>query len=170
MTLEDYVRNNTLNDEIRINCIRQILYIMSEVHRRDIIHRDISANNIFIIAGMLKIADFGLGKDLNVFNSHNTFLTRGVGQCIYCAPEQFMMLKDGNKVSDVYSLGRVINFIMTSDPRDSHHIFRNVAEKATNDSAAYRYADAGQLSSFFEKAITYRQQEDIQKRVEEKIQ
>lgn len=70
ITLEDYVRNNTLSDEIRINCIRQILYIMSEVHKRDIIHRDISANNIFIIAGMLKIADFGLGKDLNVFNSH----------------------------------------------------------------------------------------------------
>lgn len=169
ITLEDYVRNNTLSDEIRINCIRQILYIMSEVHKRDIIHRDISANNIFIIAGMLKIADFGLGKDLNVFNSHNTFLTRGVGQYIYCAPEQFMMLKDGNKLSDVYSLGRVINFIMTGDPRDSHHVFRNVAEKATNDSAAYRYADASQLSSFFEKALTYQQQEDNRERVEEKI-
>lgn len=169
ITLEDYVRNNTLSDEIRINCIRQILYIMSEVHRRDIIHRDISANNIFIISGMLKIADFGLGKDLNVFNSHNTFLTRGVGQYIYCAPEQFMMLKDGNKLSDVYSLGRVINFIMTGDPRDSHHIFRNVTEKATNDSAAYRYADASQLSAFFEKAITYHQQEDNRVRVEEKI-
>lgn len=170
ITLEEYVRNNTLNDEIRINCIRQILYIMSEVHRRDIIHRDLSANNIFIVAGMLKIADFGLGKDLNVFNSHNTFLTRGVGQYIYCAPEQFMMLKDGNKLSDVYSLGRIINFIMTGDPRDSHHIFRSVAEKATNDSSAYRYADAAQLSSFFEKAIAYRQQEDNQKRVDEKLQ
>lgn len=170
ITLEQYVRNNDLSDEIRINCIRQILYIMSEVHRRDIIHRDISANNIFIIAGMLKIADFGLGKDLNVFNSHNTFLTRGVGQYIYCAPEQFMMLKDGNKRSDVYSLGRVINFIMTGDPRDSHHIFRSVAEKATADSSEYRYADAVQLSAFFEKAIIYCQQEDNQKRVEEKLQ
>lgn len=142
---------------------------MSEVHRRDIIHRDIIANNIFIISGMLKIADFGLGKDLNVFNSHNTFLTQGVGQYIYCAPEQFMMLKKGNKLSDVYSLGRVINFIMTGDPRDSHHIFRNVAEKATNDSSVYRYADAAQLSSFFEKAIAYRQQKDNQERVEEKV-
>lgn len=169
ITLEDYVRNNTLNNEIRINCIRQILHIMSEVHKRDIIHRDISANNIFVIAGMLKIADFGLGKDLNVFNSHNTFLTRGVGQYIYCAPEQFMMLKDGNKLSDVYSLGRVINFIMAGDPRDSHHIFRNVAEKATNDSAAYRYADASQLSTFFEKAVAYQQQEDNRERVEGKI-
>ena len=72
--------------------------------------------------------------------------TNAVGQFYYCAPEQFMMLKDGDKRSDVYSLGRVINFIMTGDPRDSHHIYRNIAEKATNSDAAYRYADAGQLS------------------------
>lgn len=169
ITLEKYVRGNSLTDEIRINCIRQILYIMSEVHKRDIIHRDISANNIFIVAGMLKIADFGLGKDLNVFNSHNTFLTRGLGQYIYCAPEQFMMLKEGDKQSDVYSLGRVINFIMTGDPRDSHHIFRSVAEKATNDSPAYRYADAVQLSAFFEKALSYHQQGENQERIEFKI-
>lgn len=169
-TLEKYILSNTLTDEIRINCIRQILFVMTEVHKRDIIHRDISANNIFIISGMIKIADFGLGKDLNIFNSHNTFLTRGVGQYAYCAPEQFMMLKDGDKQSDVYSLGRVINFIMTGDPRDSHHMFRNVAEKATNDSAAYRYADAGQLSVFFEKAVSYQSQKENQERIDKKIQ
>lgn len=170
MTLEKYVRDNKLTDAIKINCIRQVLFVMTEVHKHDIIHRDISANNIFIMSGMVKIADFGLGKDLNIFNSHNTFLTKGVGQYAYCAPEQFMMLKDGDKRSDVYSLGRVINFIMTGDPRNSHHIFRNVAEKATNDSAAYRYADAGQLSIFFEKAVVFRMQTENQERIDEKIQ
>lgn len=169
-TLEKYILNNSQTDKTKINCIRQILFIMTEVHRRDIIHRDISANNIFIISGMLKIADFGLGKDLNIFNSHNTFLTRGVGQYAYCAPEQFMMLKDGDKQSDVYSLGRVINFVMTGDPRDSHHMFRSVAEKATNESPAYRYADAGQLSSFFEKAIIYQSQKENQERIDKKLQ
>ena len=85
---------------------------------------------------MIKIADFGLGKDLNVFTSHQTMHTNAVGQFYYCAPEQFMMLKDGDKRSDVYSLGRVINFIMTGDPRNSHHIYRNIAEKATNSNTA----------------------------------
>lgn len=170
MTLEKYVRDNKLTDVIKINCIRQILFVMTEVHKRDIIHRDISANNIFVISGIVKIADFGLGKDLNIFNSHNTFLTKGVGQYAYCAPEQFMMLRDGDKRSDVYSLGRVINFIMTGDPRDSHHIFRSVAEKATNDNAVYRYADAGQLSIFFEKAVAFRAQAENQERIDKKIQ
>lgn len=168
-TLDKYVKNNTLSEDIKLTCIRQILHIMTEVHKRDIIHRDISANNIFIISGMIKIADFGLGKDLNVFTSHQTIHTNAVGQFYYCAPEQFMMLKDGDKRSDVYSLGRVINFIMTGDPRDSHHVYRNVAEKATNSDAAYRYADAGQMTIFFEKAVSYKQTAESQTRIEEKI-
>ena len=168
-TLDKYVKSFDLSDEIKLNCIRQILHIMTEVHKRDIIHRDISANNIFIISGMIKIADFGLGKDLNVFTSHQTIHTNAVGQYYYCAPEQFMMLKDGDKRSDVYSLGRVINFIMTGDPRDSHHTYRSVAEKATHTDAAYRYADAGQLSVFFEKAVSYKQTAENQVRIDDKI-
>lgn len=169
-TLERYVLNNTLTEDISINCIRQILYIMTVVHERDIIHRDLSPNNIFIIMGMLKIADFGLGKDLNVFTSHQTLHTKAVGQYSYCAPEQFMLLRDGDKRSDVYSLGRIINFIMTGNPMDSHHIFRSVAEKATNSDAAYRYADASQLSSYFEKSIKSHQDARNEENVFDKIQ
>lgn len=169
ITLEKYILNNDLPMDSKITCIRQILYIMSEVHKRDIIHRDISANNIFIISGALKIADFGLGKDLNVFTSHQTIHTNAMGQYYYCAPEQFMMLKDADKRSDVYSLGRTINFIMTSDPRDSHHVFRSVAEKATNSDAAYRYADASQLSLFFEKSVKYEKRAENKERINVKI-
>lgn len=168
-TLEKYVLRNDLADDIKLTYIRQILYIMSDVHKKDIIHRDISPNNIFLVSGMLKIADFGLGKDLRVFTSHQTLHTNAVGQYSYCAPEQFMMLKDADKRSDVYSLGRVINFIMTGDPRNSHHIYRNVAEKATNSDAAYRYADAGQLSSFFEKTVQYHSKAENREHVEQKI-
>lgn len=169
-TLERFVLENQLNEQAKLNCIRQILHIMSEVHKRDIIHRDISPNNIFIISGILKIADFGLGKDLQVFTSHQTLHTNSVGQYYYCAPEQFMMLKDADKRSDVYSLGRVINFIMTGDARDSHHIYRSVTEKATNSDASYRYGDASQLSAFFEKAVQYHAQAENRERVERKIQ
>lgn len=168
-TLEDYFLNNTLSDEIKINCIRQVLHILAEVHKMDIIHRDISPNNIFIISGMLEIADFGLGKDLKVFSSHQTLHTNALGQYFYCAPEQFMMLKDADKRSDVYSLGRIINFIMTGDPRNPHHIFRNVAEKATNSNAAYRYGDATQLSEFFEKAIEYQTRAENKEKILMKI-
>ena len=169
MTLEGYVAESKLTQDIKIKCIRQILYIMTEVHKRDIIHRDLSPTNIFILRGMLKIADFGLGKDLNVFTSHQTIHTNAVGQYFYCAPEQFMLLKDGDKRSDVYSLGRIINFIMTTNPTDAHHIFRSVAQKATNSDAAYRYADADQLSKYFEKSVDIHQKRENIAFIEEKI-
>ncbi len=54
-TLEYFIDNSTLNDETRIKCIRQILQLFSEVHKRDIIHRDISPNNIFLLSGILKL-------------------------------------------------------------------------------------------------------------------
>ena len=168
-TLEKFVLENELTDASKLNCIRQVLYIMTEVHRRDIIHRDLSPNNIFILSGQLKIADFGLGKDLNVFTSHQTLYTNAVGQYFYCAPEQFMMLRDADKRSDVYSLGRIINFIMTGDSRNFHHIYRNVTEKATSSDAAYRYGDAAQLSTFFEKSVEYHSREENEARIESKL-
>ena len=168
--LDHYLQSPGITDAIRINCIRQILYIMTVVHGRDIIHRDLSPNNIFIINGVLKIADFGLGKDLNVFTSHQTLMTNQVGQYYYCAPEQFMLLRDGDKRSDVYSLGRIINYIMTGRPTNIHHIFRSVAEKAANADSAYRYADASQLSTYFEKSVKYHQNAQNEQTVLQKIE
>ena len=160
ITLEKYITQYDFGYENKVKCIRIILYIMKTVHERNVIHRDLSPNNIFVIHGQLKIADFGLGKDLNMFTSHQTIFTNAVGQYYYCAPEQFMLLRDGDKKSDVYSLGRILNFIMTGDPRESNHIFRSVAEKATSSDAAYRYADAGQMLSFFEKTVAFNQKTD----------
>jgi len=97
---------------------------------------------------------------LNVFTSHQTIFTNAVGQYYYCAPEQFMLLRDGDKKSDVYSLGRILNFIMTGNPRNSNHVFRSVSEKATSSDAVYRYADAGQMLSFFEKTVAFNQNTD----------
>lgn len=168
-TLYDFISQNDLPLASKVNCIRQMLYVMSEVHKRDIIHRDLSPTNIFIINGRLKIADFGLGKDLNVFASHQTMHTNEVGQYWFCAPEQFMMLKDGDKRSDVYSLGRIINFIMNGNPISDNHVFRSVCTKATNDNAAYRYADAAQLSTFFEKAVAYNEKAENKEAVLKKI-
>lgn len=113
-TYENYITANSLDDASKITCIRQILYTMKEVHSRNILHRDLSPTNIFIYHGRLLLADFGLGKDLNILHSHQTLLTNQVGQFLYCAPEQFMLLKESSKRSDVYSLGRIINFTMTA--------------------------------------------------------
>lgn len=169
-TLYDFVENSNLNETSKITCIRQILHTMKEVHERDVIHRDISPTNIFVLNGMLKIADFGLGKDLHMLTSHNTFLTNAVGQFYYCAPEQFMLLKEGDKKSDVFSLGRLINFIMTKDCTSTRHILKSVTEKATNANAAFRQADASVLLASVEKSLIYHSREVNKQALMKKIE
>lgn len=142
--LFSYISNNNLNDESKKKIIYQVTYIMERVHKRNIIHRDLSPSNIFIICGQLKIADFGLGKDLNAFYSHQTMKTNSVGQYYYCDPRQFMKLKDGDKLSDIYSIGKLINFIMTKDPNKVTHKYYSVVEKATCDEK-FRYKCIGDL-------------------------
>lgn len=120
-TLVDYIGESELTEDSQINIIRQILYTMSIVHQRDVLHRDLSPTNVFFVNGIIKIADFGLGKNLKTLTSHQTMDTSSFGQLLYCAPEQRTLLKDADKRSDVFSLGRIINFVMSKNPIISSH-------------------------------------------------
>lgn len=151
-TLAEYL-DPVFPDATKMNCIRQVFATMKEVHRRGVLHRDISPSNVFILQGMIKIGDFGLGKDLNVLTSYQTLNTNQVGQLMYCAPEQLLLLREGDSRSDVFSLGRLVDFIMTGSPRDKRHFLRSVCEKAEAENSERRYADAGEMLEAIENAV-----------------
>ncbi|HAR6206971.1 protein kinase [Staphylococcus pseudintermedius] len=169
MTLEHYINKYEVNLEIKIKIIRLILYTISNVHEKGIIHRDLSPTNIFFTNGNIKVADFGLGKDLNVLYSKQTLNTNAVGQLFYCAPEQLLGLKDSSKRSDVFSLGRIINFIMTKSPNKISHIFRTVSEKSTHESSEYRHENAQDLLNHFEKVLKYHNDKNKNSKIKNKI-
>ena len=158
-TLEEFykkeIRNILETESRKISLSCYILNIFAKLHSLDHIHRDISPNNIFMINKNAKIADFGLGKDLKAIASFNTTFTNNFGQYDYCAPEQREGLKQADKRSDVYSLGRLINFIMTGSPVKYNHDLQIYTRKATEDDPDNRYQDAGQfhdtLSDYFER-------------------
>lgn len=160
-TLYSYLSKHKLDDSNKAKCIHIILRIMAEVHKRGKIHRDLSFTNIFIKDNHIKIADFGLGKDLSTIASHQTMYTRGFGQPLFCAPEQLSALKDADKRSDVFALGRVINYIMTGNPLNARHSFRIVTDRATNNDPDLRYTDAGDMLDAFIKAVEYQNTVDI---------
>ncbi|HFI0423394.1 TPA: serine/threonine-protein kinase, partial [Streptococcus suis] len=145
MTLYEFIISSELTNDSKLNIIRQVLHTMSLVHENGYLHRDLSPTNIFKVKGVIKIADFGLGKNLNTLTSHQTMDTASFGQLFYCAPEQLTLLKDADKRSDVYSLGRIINFIMTETPTDYNHYLRSVCEKATSLSPEFRYQNASDM-------------------------
>lgn len=83
----------------------EALDLMNGEH--DLQHLDIKPQNLFLVAGHVKVADFGLVKDLE---GHTAHLTGGVTP-VYAAPETF----DGwvSRSSDQYSLGIVFMELLT---------------------------------------------------------
>lgn len=169
--LDIFVLKSPIQTEVKFCIIENILFIMLQIHEKGVIHRDISPNNIFISnSGIVKIADFGLGKDYASPASHQTVDTHNFGQVAYCAPEQIEKLKDATQKSDIFSLGKLINFILTENPQNYEHELKNICETATNINTDKRYADAGKLFMEFKDYKTYIQNKENEKAIMSEIQ
>ncbi|HFE4227226.1 TPA: protein kinase [Staphylococcus aureus] len=168
-TLKDYIESKTISELEKVKIIMKILKAMSQAHSENKIHRDISSKNVLMFRGKVKISDLGLGKNLDEIHSHQTFDTNGVGQYKYCAPEQMYSLKQADKQSDVFSLGRLINFIMTGNVVNNHHLFRGVSDKATNSSKEYRFEDANEMLKMLQRILEYHSSAKHVEKCQEKL-
>ena len=94
----------------------QIAAVLADVHRVDIVHRDIKAANIIVTdGGLVKVLDFGIAMLRGAGALPRlTQVDRTVGTPAYMSPEQWA----GQLVtaaSDVYSLGCLLFELLTGD-------------------------------------------------------
>ena len=83
----------------------ELVLAIETVHNNQIVYRDLKPENILIDnEGHIKLADFGLSKDISETQRANSFC----GSPAYLSPE--MISKEGvDRAADLYALGRVYN-------------------------------------------------------------
>ena len=143
--------NRLIEEEKIVNIILQICLGLKEIHRKKIIHRDLTPDNIFINEyNKIKIGDFGVSKRLGTFK--RTAYTQ-VGKLHYIAPEIELGGKYNNKV-DIYALGCIIYELFTLD---KYYIDKFIKEKNCKiDTSIYNIRWQKLIDSLLEKDFNKR--------------
>lgn len=98
---------------------RQLASAIAEVHKKDIIHRDIKLENVGLVNSPLeqvKLLDFGIAKRMpspGTFHSDrsvtdDTAADERIGSPAWMSPGRFDNDPCGDKLSDIYALGLVL--------------------------------------------------------------
>src|SRR5665213_86736 len=126
-TLEAVItRDGALDVTLALDYTCQICNAVDHAHRQGVLHRDLRPSNVLVAdSGMLKVADFGTSRFLEIA-AHGTTV---IGSPPYMAPEQFK----GKAVfaSDIYSIGVTMYQMLTGllpydtpSPQDLERLMR----------------------------------------------
>jgi serine/threonine protein kinase len=112
----------SIADSIRI--IREAAMGLDAAHRKGIVHRDISPDNLLLVKDehgneITKVIDFGIAKPLLESTPSATATNVFMGKLEYCSPEQCGLLGEGETIdarADIYSLGVTFYHMITGQP------------------------------------------------------
>ena len=120
-------RSHPLPYYIQVNITHDITLALAYLHKNQVIHRDLSSNNVLVNAGSrAKVTDFGMSKvvDVNPHMSRNK-ATQCPGTPPYMSPEVLRTRPRYSDKLDTFSTGVLIIQIITHqfpDPTDAEMI------------------------------------------------
>lgn len=119
-TLKRYVLDHggRLDTDHIIHICLSVLDALAVVHASDMIHRDISPENIFICEDMtVKLIDFGAAKQVYMDGEQTMSVVLKPG---YAPPEQYAKKDKQGPWTDIYALGATLYFAATGEkPEES---------------------------------------------------
>ncbi len=111
VTLQERIeREGPMKEEEALSCVRVLAEALGSLHRKGILHLDISPENIMLTGdGGVRLIDFGLSRNLyaQILGTMYSFKPG------YAPPEQYVRGARLLPCADVYALGAVCHFALT---------------------------------------------------------
>lgn len=148
-SLENYINQNTqmLSEKERIAIVARIIDCVLFVHANEILHRDLHPGNILLYRDENDqkwfLSDFGLAVRIQDVPQEED--KRSYGREDFVAPEQKKSLANTSVQSDIYSVGKLINYVMTGSARKTSHRLCNISKKCCSKAPEDRYETMNQL-------------------------
>lgn len=120
VTLREFLDSN--GERLDYNTAMQIIYpimeALKQAHKNNVIHRDVSPDNIFMCKnGKVKLIDFGAARFNEAQTDNNNSIIMKPG---YTPPEQYRSKGKVGPYTDIYSVGAVLYAIVTGQiPEES---------------------------------------------------
>lgn len=151
VSIEEYVENGgTFSDTYIRKIISAVCDGLEELHKNNIIHRDISAKNVIVDKDVFKIIDYDISRTYKKDKGRDTAILGTQG---YAAPEQFGFNQTSPR-SDVYSVGVLMNYMITGKmPFEAIAAgeFSSIIQKCIQPDEKNRYQSARQLKNAVDK-------------------
>lgn len=153
----------------KVKIINDILEAMKYAHDHNVIHRDLHLGNIMRNKDDFLIGDFGLGKDNEVIKSLITSATPKNSHWFLdpIGMQDFTLL---DEYSDIYSIGKIIEYIMCNGFIPTDHIFSIIVLKCTSREKKDRYRNISEIQEDIKKYLKGEEdiikQEEIKRKIE----
>lgn len=161
--LEGYIKTQRPAVKEKSQLIGKIIDCVNFVHVNHYLHRDLHPGNILFLRGepehdMIEaeccvLSDFGFACKISGERKQCDIQKKYYGNRNYTAPEQLKSLADASVKSDIYSVGKLINYIMTGDSSNLTHIFGSIAKKCTYNNPSDRYGSVMDLKRSFDLIV-----------------
>jgi len=157
-----------LTFDSKLKIVMDVLNGMSFAHEHSIIHRDLHLGNVLKIGNDFVICDFGLSKDISIERSMKSSYTEKNNH-LFVDP---LAISDFTKLdlkSDIYSIGKIIDYVLTYNTPNPNHIFKTVVERCICRDKALRYDSVKQIISEIEVILKSQGQEESRQNAINKI-
>lgn len=163
-SLSDFASTTELTPPMIVDILRQVCAGLAYVHEHGVYHRDLKPANVLRLSSQdgstdaWAVSDFGLAVQAERDTDPLTSTYRqGLGSWVYTAPEQWQRARTADHRSDVYSLGKILQELVTGEmPVNAEmpvSVLRPVVERAVANAPDSRYQSVGDFVEAMERAV-----------------